>query len=155
MSNSNVSIFMRKLLTFVFWGFIVMLVMVSIGTIKNNENGIATIVRGIVDKAITSAIFLYAIYKLREVVNSISKGQPFNKENVSSFKKIAYSIFLLGLFDTVMNFPTAEGSLLIGTPYGGIETYIFVYIVMGCLALVFAEVFDQARKIKEENDLTI
>jgi len=154
MSKSNVSIFMRKLLTFVIWGFVFLLVLVSIGIIKSNDGG-NSIVKELVYTAISAGIFLYAIYKLREVVNSISKGQPFNKENVSSFKKIAYSIFLLGLFDTVMNFPTAEGSLLIGTPYGGIETYIFVYIVMGCLALVFAEVFDQARKIKEENDLTI
>ncbi len=154
MSNSNVSIFMRKLLTFVFWGFIVMLVMVSIGTIKDT-NGLGIIIRKLADKAITSAIFLHAIFKLREVVVSISKGEPFTKENVKSFKKIGYLIFILGLYDTAINFPTAEGSLLIGTPYGGIETSIFVYIVMGCLALVFAEVFDQARKIKEENDLTI
>ncbi|HHY26541.1 MAG TPA: DUF2975 domain-containing protein, partial [Desulfitobacterium dehalogenans] len=48
-----------------------------------------------------------------------------------------------------------QGIVLIGTPGFVIKATSFIYILLGCLALVLAEVFKMALTIKNDHDLTI
>lgn len=98
---------------------------------------------------------LYIIVILRQVVRTVATNNSFCEANVRRLKAIGYSIFGLGLLDAIVNFTENSGLRLIGTPYGSIHPSTFVFIVLGCLALLLSEIFAEALDIKSENDLTI
>ena len=153
-NRSMLTSFLEKFLLFVFWGTaflsVFLLYMVITGEI-NVENTYTAIL----NRIFKTGIFLYMLYLLRSLLISIKHNNPFKKENITKFRLIGYIILGLGLYNTIINFPNASGSLLIGTPYGGIEMGVLNYIILGCLALVMSEVFKQAYEIKKENELTI
>lgn len=153
-NKSSMAGFLHSLLGFIWWGLIVLTVILvfipgarPVGTAASLQDNILTIT--------TAAVILFAIFRLRQILASIINKNPFNRENVERFKQLGYLIFLVGVIDTVITFPAPGKTLLIGTPYGGITPEIFIYIILGFLALTLAEVFSQALQIKEENELTI
>ena len=102
------------------------------------------------------SLILYILISLKLIVKTIRQNNPFCTENIKRFKTIGYSIFIIGVLNAVLNFPgNNDGANLIATPYGSIKFGIFIYIVLGFLALVLAEVFAEAARIKNENDMTI
>lgn len=100
-------------------------------------------------------VFIFMIFKLKSILLTVKTGDPFCPNNIKSFYTIAISIFVLGAFDLIGNLNSHQGIILIGTPNFVIKATSFIYILLGCLALVLAEVFKMAYKIKGENDLTI
>lgn len=111
---------------------------------------------------VTCLIFLFAmtlfvIFELMKILNTVQNKKPFCIKNVKRFKTIATCILIFGLFDSIFNH-TSGGIKIIDIEYPyqfSISASILVYIILGCLALVLAEVFNAAIKIKDENDLTI
>lgn len=156
MKNNNfVTGVLDKLLLIVWWGMLFITIAVSIDKITGSEVK-GNLFYGLFVKILVVAIYLYAIAKLRGILNTVLNKEPFTEQNIKRFKNIGYAVFAAGVINAIVNFPEAmEGSLLVGTPYGGIRTDILIYIIFGCLALILAEVFKQALIIKEENDLTI
>ncbi|MBS4021746.1 MAG: DUF2975 domain-containing protein [Dethiobacter sp.] len=68
---------------------------------------------------------------------------------------MGYYTFYLGGIHTIADFGRPKGAVLLGTPYGSVGFAVFIFIVLGCLALLLAEIFQEAVVIKNENDMTI
>ena len=103
-----------------------------------------------IDSAIyilTYSVFFIIVYNLIKIVYSINSN-PFTLENVKCFKIIGCLIIFLSFIDAIVNFKKPSDFLLWGSE--NISS-----LVLGFMALVLAEIFKKAVKIKDENDLTI
>jgi hypothetical protein len=118
------------------------------------KQGARSIVEAIAAFLLGCVVF-FLFYELRSIISTVAVREPFRIGNVKRFKNIAVCIFILGALDTLINLNSEEGIRLIGTPYFNLHPQIFIYIVLGCLGLVLAEVFAVAAEIKKDNDLTI
>lgn len=95
---------------------------------------------------LSGGVVLYVLYHLRKIFKSINDHNPFCESNVKSLFRMGTASFLLATFFIVKL--AILQSLL---------TYIliFVLIIAGCFSWVLSEVFAEALRVKEENDLTI
>ncbi len=98
--------------------------------------------------------YFLIIYDLRKIVYNMDLT-PFCFDNVTSFKRIGYYMFSIAIFDEIINFKTLTGLNILHTKYGAIKGSFLMYIVLACMALVLAEIFEKAIEIKNENDLTV
>lgn len=89
---------------------------------------------------------IFVLYELRKIFKTITASTPFIEANVASLFRMGIASFLLAAFFIMKAFILQ--SLL---------TYvvIFVLIIAGCFSWVLSEVFKEALRVKEENDLTI
>lgn len=105
------------------------------------------LVRNILIILILSDItIIYVLYELRKIFKSIKKGTPFIEDNINSLFRMGVASFLLAVFFVFKLFVLK--SLL---------TYlvILVLIVAGCFSWTLSALFNEAKRVKEENDLTI
>jgi len=95
---------------------------------------------------LSGVIVAYVLHHLRKIFKSINHHEPFCESNVKSFFRMGTASFVLAIFFIVKL--AILQSLL---------TYvvIFVLIIAGCFSWVLSEVFAEAVRVKEENDLTI
>lgn len=89
---------------------------------------------------------LFILNELRKIFNTLENYDPFVLHNVKSLKTISNFCFLIGIVYVSKIFILNSFMTLI---------IVLVFIVCGILALVLSEVFNQAVKYKEDNDLTI
>ncbi len=153
MKNNSTAKFLEVMLLIVWWGLLILFTISTYYTLK--DEGVSFSYFFFTIRALIIIIYLFGLNRLKKIANSIVHKKPFTAANVVFFKQIGYSIFTLGIINTILNFPSMEGPLLIGTPYGSIKPDIFVYLILGSLALVLAEIFNEALNIKNENELTI
>lgn len=94
----------------------------------------------------SSLAVLFVLHELRRIFKSINSSTPFTEANVKSLFRMGVASFLLALFFIFKSFVLQ--SLL---------TYvvILILIIAGCFSWVLSEVFRDALRVKEENDLTI
>lgn len=119
--------------------------------IVQNEKIVSVIV-----KLLSGYIIFSILILLRKIISSVSNKNPFCKENINRFKKIGYYIIAMGVLYGITDFFNGQNdSGLITTPYGSIGSEIFIFILLGCLALLLSEIFYEAMEIKNENDMTI
>lgn len=106
--------------------------------------------------AAVSLVYFLIIYDLRKIVYSTDLT-PFCAENIKRFKRIGYYMFFMAVFDGVINFksPSYSGIEIFATQYGSLKGSFLMYVILACIALVLAEIFEKAVEIKDENDLTI
>ncbi|OEF97067.1 DUF2975 domain-containing protein [Desulfuribacillus alkaliarsenatis] len=113
-------------------------------------------ISNVVMSIIGGALILYILISLKSIVKTVEERNPFIASNIKKFKHIAYSIFAIAFLYTIATYPQSNSGIeLIATPYGSIKISVFIFIVLGFLALLLAEIFSQAIKIKDENDMTI
>ncbi|EPY2307060.1 DUF2975 domain-containing protein [Clostridium sporogenes] len=105
-----------------------------------------------------TGVCLISAWNLLKIVFSI-EHTPFTLENVKSFKIIGYLMVLLSLIDCIVNFKKSNNFMIVGIMLDdgiiGIRANCILYLVLGIIALVLAEIFKKAVQIKDENDLTI
>lgn len=99
-------------------------------------------------------VYFLVIYNLRKIVFSTSLT-PFCFENVRRFKTIGYSMLVIAVIDAIKKFRIQSGLEIFATKYGSLKGTFFMYFIVACMALVLAEIFEKAVRIKEENDSTI
>jgi hypothetical protein len=101
--------------------------------------------------------YLITIITLKKIFDSLLKKNPFNLNNIIYFKRIGYSIFVVGIIDAILNYPKPNHSNLniMLTSYGSLKPTFFLYLVLSCLAFILGDVFRMAMEIQDENDLTI
>ncbi|NJD02259.1 MAG: DUF2975 domain-containing protein [Ruminiclostridium sp.] len=95
---------------------------------------------------ITGFLALIILYNIRRILKTLGRKNPFMEDNVKSLRHIAVSSLAIAVL-----------YLLKILLFNSFLTIILamVFVIAGLFAIVLAEVFHQALKVKEENDLTI
>lgn len=94
-----------------------------------------------------SGVFaILILYALRNIMNTVVKGDCFVRENVVSLRRIGTFAFIIALI------MTANVIILFSLSASVIA---LVFFIGGLFAKVLSRVFDRAVSYKEENDLTI
>ncbi|WP_234121914.1 DUF2975 domain-containing protein [Clostridium hydrogenum] len=133
------------ILTFLFF--------ITISIITFSNESLAHAITYTFIRALVFGTFLFLLYDLRNIVCTIINRNPFSEKNIKKFKNISKCIFFLGIV-SIIDHP--KNSPTIFDFFGfSINASIFIYIILGCLSLILAEIFKLALKIKTENDLTI
>ncbi|MCX7708476.1 MAG: DUF2975 domain-containing protein [Clostridia bacterium] len=86
------------------------------------------------------------LHDMRKIFKSLNKKDPFIIENVKCLHRIAVSSFGISICYIIKIFTFNTFLTIILT---------MVFIIAGLFTIILAEVFKQAVKYKEENDLTI
>jgi hypothetical protein len=89
---------------------------------------------------------LIILYNLRRILKTLGRKNPFMADNVKSLSHIAISSFIIAvLYIVKILFFNSFLTIILA----------MVFVIAGLFAIILAEVFQQAVKVKEENDLTI
>jgi hypothetical protein len=103
--------------------------------------------------------FLLIVYELRKIFKSLTVKEPFIMENVRRFRVIGISIIFIGIFDFIYNINKygINGFYILHMDAQGVFSRcgVLIYVFLGIMALVLAEIFKSAIEMKEENNLTI
>jgi len=86
------------------------------------------------------------ISELRKIFKTVLDGDCFVMENVESLKKMGNVSFFITAMSVVRSIVYLTVAMLV---------VIFVFVIAGLFSKVLAQVFEQAVRYKEENDLTI
>lgn len=103
---------------------------------------------------ILCSTYFLIIYDLRKIVYS-TNSTPFCFDNVKRFKRIGYYMLFMSVLDGIINWKKESNFQFIGTQSGSLKGSFLMYVILACIALVLAEIFEKAVEIKDENDLTI
>ncbi len=95
---------------------------------------------------ITGLLALIILYNLRRILKTLGRKNPFMADNVKSLQHIAFSSFIIaGLYSVKVIFFNSFLTIIMA----------MAFVIAGLFTIILAEVFHQAVKVKEENDLTI
>lgn len=86
------------------------------------------------------------IWELRKIFKTVLNGDCFVMENVYSLKKMGNVSFFIAAMSVVRSIVYLTVAMLV---------VVLVFIIAGLFSKVLAQVFEQAVRYKEENDLTI
>lgn len=89
---------------------------------------------------------VYVLYELRKIFKSIKLGDPFTSANITSLYRMGFASFLLSIviFIKLFVFRTF------------LTYFVFmVLIIAGCFSWTLSTLFREAKRVKDENDLTI
>lgn len=86
------------------------------------------------------------IWELRKIFKTVINGDCFVMENVESLKKMGNVSFFIAAMSVVRSIVYLTVAMLV---------VVCVFIIAGLFSKVLAQVFEQAVRYKEENDLTI
>ncbi|MDW7650713.1 MAG: DUF2975 domain-containing protein [Bacillota bacterium] len=136
-------------------GFIMMFIGSLLTAIFNPEDANVGRVWFYVTALSVILLILFILYMLKLIVRTVSENNPFVERNIHRFRLIGYATFMIGLLDAIANFPGHSGMDFFAVPSGSIKAATLLYIVVGFLALLMAEIFAAAREIKLENDMTV
>lgn len=91
-------------------------------------------------------VILYVLYELRKIFKTIIGNTPFVETNVRSLFRMGLASFALAVFFVFKLFVLKS-----------FLTYlvILVLIIAGCFSWTLSELFKEAMRVKDENDLTI
>lgn len=148
--------FLKGLLNII-GSFMILLLIISVYSIIIIDKGINNFIMYLILQLIFIGGYLIAIINLKKIFDSLLEKDPFNLNNIICFKKIGYSIFIVGIIDAILNYPKPNHSNLqiMSTSYGSLKPIFFLYLSLGCLAFILGDVFRMAMEIQDENDLTI
>ena len=94
----------------------------------------------------TGFFCLWIVYEMNKIFNTLNRKDPFRKDNVKSLERMSISSFIIGAAYVVKIIC-----------YNSFLTMIItmIFIILGLFLVVLAELFKQAVRFKEENELTI
>jgi len=95
---------------------------------------------------LTDLAIMYVLYELRKIYKTIALGTPFTYDNAISLKRMSIASFSLAFVFVIKLFVFQTILTLI---------MLLVLIICGCFALTLSALFNEAARVKEENDLTI
>lgn len=95
---------------------------------------------------LSDIVIIYVLYELRKIFYSIKVGTPFIESNVKGLLRMGIASILLSFVFVYKLFV-----------FKSFLTYfvILVLIIAGCFSFTLSELFKEAMRVKEENDLTI
>ena len=137
--------------------YIIMIVMVAflcLTALKLTKNQIGLSVFFL--NIIISGIVIFVIFLIKNIVNSVIAGNPFEIKNIKYLKYIGYSISTLAGIDLLSNINNFSGTMVISIkPLFAIHFSFYVWLAFGLLALVLSKVFKQGYNLKEKYESDI
>lgn len=95
---------------------------------------------------ITGFLALVIVNELRRIFKALNRHDPFIMNNVKSLRRMAVSSLLISFFYIFkIIFYNSFLTIII----------VMIFLIAGLFCIILAEVFNQAIRVKEENDLTI
>lgn len=138
---------------------VVLTVSTDYQTFKENDIGNLQGIVSVILLTIGVVVTFIGVIELKKVMKSLVLENPFTWDNVKSLKKMAFSCFtIVGcyLVNFIMNIRKESYSIIFIDSKGvHTDAEIFIFLLAGCFIGIFAKVFEQAVKYKEDNDLTI
>ena len=132
--------------------YIIMIVMVGflcLSALKLTKNQIG--LSDFLINIIISGIVIFVIFLIKNIVNSVIAGNPFEIKNIKYLKYIGYSISTLAGIDLLSNINNFSGTMVISIkPLFAIHFSFYVWLAFGLLALVLSKVFKQGYNLKEK-----
>jgi hypothetical protein len=141
------------------------------GTLNVRAGGVLYLLGQGFDIALTGALMLLILYRLRRLVAAIGGGQPFAGDNVRSLRITGWGLIMLNLWMwlrmlvlpllLIPELRLGNGWQLLpaisraapGVHAVRIDADLPVWLlVVGAVVLVFAEAFRQGRALREENE---
>ena len=107
---------------------------------------------------IQSALFLYSIYVLRKVVRSFFRKKLFTSVQISGLYLTGNLIVFASILDVIIGFFAniiLESKLKIGFEIESSFSSFWFQLALGLFLILLSKAFDSAKKLKEENDLTV
>jgi hypothetical protein len=106
---------------------------------------------------VSSLIFLWIVWHLRKLIQSIRAGSPFLHQNPGRIRKIGYATLLWAPVNRIAAFLFFKSATYqIAFPIKSTLGLPFLEMVfLGLMILVIAEVFDRGAKLQHEQDLTV
>ncbi len=133
------------------------LIPVTINGVKVVEFDIATKILVFIEMLV-AALFIYAVYILRKLISNFFKGQLFTRFQIASLKIIGQLIILTTLIQGIINFVApliTTGKGRIGIEVGFSFGSFWFILSIGLFFIFLSKVFENAKKLKEENELTV
>jgi len=99
------------------------------------------------------------IIELKRVIKTLVLENPFTLKNVKSLRRITSSCFIIAgcyLINFLIGIGKNDYSIIyIDTKGVHTDAEIFIFLLAGCFVGILSNVFQQAVKYKDDNDLTI
>ncbi|WP_055668781.1 DUF2975 domain-containing protein [Desnuesiella massiliensis] len=94
-------------------------------------------------------------YSLKKIIKNIKVKNIFIVENAKRFKIIGSYVIIFGIIYSMLFSANKGGISIIKIGDTGFGPETFLYLILGGLAFILAYIFEEAIKLKEEQDLTI
>ena len=107
---------------------------------------------------VSRILFIYTIFKFKRLVRLFFKGEIFSFQQVKMIRSIGRLIIIVALLDTIPGFIYQtffeESPRRVNYSLAGIDSFWFI-IALGLFFIFLGKIFDNARIMKEENELTV
>lgn len=121
---------------------------------------LASLVTGFLVSLIPTGVVMYALYQLYKLFGLYCGGKVFAKENVACYRSLGWAIIYYALADfmgdillgIVLTFHRGQGKRLLVVGLSSTEVFV---LLAGICVLTIAWVMDEARKLKEEQELFV
>ena len=105
-----------------------------------------------------NALFLYAVYVIKKLIGNLEKGSLYSRFQIASLNLIGYLIVLVTCLDAFLDFMI---NIIFNYEIGiklsfnsGFGSFWFV-ISTGLFFIFLSKVFENARRLREESELTV
>ena len=122
------------------------------------HNPSITTVSLLIIKVVVSGLVLFTIYLLRQLVRNFFKGKLFNNYQIAALNLIGQLIILSTLLGTITDFLSdllLSDSARLGFYFDFSFGSFWFILALGLFFIYLSKIFDNARKMKEENELTV
>lgn len=114
-------------------------------------------IRVFLDKILTGPIYFFIGYNIFKLIALVSRGEPFSPESPRHIRRIAYSVFGLGLISVITTsileltqLGVRVSNAMVRVLYGGLGT-----AVLGFGILVIARVLEVGVRLQQDQNLTV
>ncbi|MEY8849883.1 DUF2975 domain-containing protein [Psychroserpens sp. XS_ASV72] len=98
-------------------------------------------------------VYFYTIRLIKKTVDVMSKGNYFSDYVIANFSRIGKLFIICAIGFSLIRFAFR---LIVSSTFSfGINTAFFILLIMGLFMMFLSEAFNQAKRLKNENDLTI
>ena len=112
----------------------------------------------LIGSLLISGVFVYVVFLLRKLVRSFFKNEFFTRLQISLFNLIGQLIIISSVAETLLDFLAnliLENELKVELNFGNSYDSFFFKLAIGLFFIYLAKLFDNARKLREESELTV
>ena len=112
----------------------------------------------IISASLIYAVFLYALVNLKKLFALYEQGRVFDEANVKYMKAFSYSIIMYAFLKSIILVFISIVIAISTSGQNSLNISLFEELptlIIGIIFLIISMIMDEARKLKQEQDLTI